>query len=151
MIRKALVAMFCIVCSVLLSQDVTVMAQDVNTTRAKYISQADIQKGLGQVTTLNGIPGGQAFQIVPNLVIRRRLEGPNNASVHSAATDGEDVTEVMVITEGSGTIMTGGTYVDQASEYQKKDRAKGITGGVAREVSVEAHQEDEGAHRVAGR
>ena len=28
MIRKALVAMFCIVCSVLLSQDVTVMAQD---------------------------------------------------------------------------------------------------------------------------
>ena len=50
MIRKALVAMFCIVCSVLLSQDVTVMAQDVRTTRAKYISQADIQKGLGQVT-----------------------------------------------------------------------------------------------------
>ena len=108
MIRKAFVAMFCIVCSVLLSQDVTVMAQDVRTTRAKYISQADIQKGLGQVTATNGIPGGQAFQIVPNLVIRRRLEGPNNASIHSAATDGEDVTEVMVITDGSGTIMTGG-------------------------------------------
>ena len=35
MTRKALVAMFCIVCSVLLSQDVTVMAQDVRTTRAK--------------------------------------------------------------------------------------------------------------------
>ena len=35
MIRKALVAMFCIVCSVLLSQDVTVMAQDVRTTRAE--------------------------------------------------------------------------------------------------------------------
>ncbi len=76
MIRKALVAMFCIVCSVLLSQDVTVMAQDVRTTRAKYISQAYIQKGLGQVTATNGIPGGQTFQIVPNLVIRRRLEGP---------------------------------------------------------------------------
>jgi len=135
-IRKAFVAMFCIVCSVLLSQDVTVMAQDVRTTRAKYISQADIQKGLGQVTATNGIPGGQAFQIVPNLVIRRRLAGPNNASIHSAATDGEDVTEVMVITDGSGTIMTGGTYVDEASEYQKKDRAKGITGGVAREVKA---------------
>ena len=32
--------------------------------------------------------------------------------------------------------MTGGTYVDQASEYQKKDRAKGITVGVAREVKA---------------
>ena len=41
-----------------------------------------------------------------------------------------------MITDGSGTIMTGGTYVDQASEYQKKDRAKGITGGVAREVKA---------------
>ena len=35
MIRKALVAMFCIVRSVLLSQDVTVMAQDARTTRAR--------------------------------------------------------------------------------------------------------------------
>ena len=84
----------------------------------------------------NRLPGGQAFQIVPNLVIRRRLEGPNNASIHSAATDGADVTEVMAIPTVRGMIMTGGTYVDQASEYQKKDRAKGITGGVAREVKA---------------
>ena len=56
--------------------------------------------------------------------------------MHSTATDGEDVTEVIVITEGSGTLMTGGTYVDQASDYQKKDRAKGITGGVTHEVQA---------------
>lgn len=131
--RKPLSALLFIVCGVLLSQDITVRAQAAKATRAKYIAQADIQKGL---TATNGITGGEVFQIVPNLVIRRRLAGPNNASVHSAATDGEDVTEVMVIIDGSGAIMTGGTYVDQATSYQKKDRAKGITGGVTREVNV---------------
>ena len=68
MIRKALVAMFCIVCSVLLSQDVTVMAQDVRTTRAKYISQADIQQGLGQVPATNEFLVGKPSRSFPTLL-----------------------------------------------------------------------------------
>ena len=133
MTRNMSLALFLVMCGALLSRDVAVLAQAGKATRAKYIPQADIQKGL---TATNGIAGGQVFQIVPNLVIRRRLDGPNNASAHSLATDGEDVTEVVVITDGSGTFMTGGTFVDQASDYQKKERAKGITGGVARDVSA---------------
>jgi mannose-6-phosphate isomerase-like protein (cupin superfamily) len=132
-IKKALLALLFVICGVLLSQDATVIAQDVKATRAKAIAQADIQKGL---KATNGIAGGESFQIVPDVVIRRRLAGPNNASVHSTATDGQNMTEVMVITDGSGTIMTGGTYVDQAPEYQKKDRTKGITGGVTHDVKA---------------
>ena len=136
MMRKALLARFFMGCGVLISQNSTVMAQNVMATGAKIISQADIQKGLGGATPANGLAGGQAFPIIPGVVVRRRLEGLNNASVHSTETDGVSATEVMVITGGSGTIMTGGTFVDQAADYQKKDRAKGITGGVTHDVKA---------------
>ncbi len=75
-----------------------------------------------------GIVAGQSYTIVPNMVVRTRLDGPNNASVHSADSDKADVTEINLILEGSGTFMTGGTLPDA------KDRTKGITGGEAHDV-----------------
>ena len=42
----------------------------------------------------------------------------------------------MVVLNGGGTFITGGTYVDDKPEYTKKDRAKGITGGVTRQVKA---------------
>ena len=134
MIRKVFVALFLMVCGVLISHDVIVRAQDVMTTPAKFMSKAEILKGLDVGTPTNGIAGGQAVQIVPDLLIRRRLEGPNNASIHSTETDKVNATEVMVVLDGSGTFITGGNYVDTNPDYSKKDRAKGITGGVTHDV-----------------
>jgi mannose-6-phosphate isomerase-like protein (cupin superfamily) len=136
MIRRVLLALFVAQCGALLSQDAIVVAQQVMGSRARHITQAEVEKGLSAGTSATtGIAGGQSFQIVPDLVIRRRLSGSNNASTHSTATDGQNMTEVVVITGGSGTMMIGGTFVDQASDYQKKDRAKGITGGEVHDVN----------------
>jgi len=73
-----------------------------------------------------GIVAGQSTQVVQagggQIIVRRRMAGPNNASVH------EDLTEVYQFVAGSGTLVTGGTLPDP------KDRTAGITGGVAQKV-----------------
>ena len=130
-------ALFLLVCGGLMSQDVTVTAQNTTGTRAKILKKAEIEKGLARgATGAQGILAGQTVPVGEELVVRRRLAGPNNASVHSTVTDGEHMTEVMVITEGSATLMLGGTYVDQTAEYGKKDRSKGLTGGLTYEVAA---------------
>jgi mannose-6-phosphate isomerase-like protein (cupin superfamily) len=63
------------------------------------------------------------------MVMRRRLAGPNNASIHSAETDKQDVTEIYEIVDGAGTFVTGGTFANP------KDRTAGIAGGESRRVS----------------
>lgn len=105
------------------------LAQGV-TPPGKYISSAQWKKELDDNKPKLGIVAGQTATIVPNVVIRRRLAGPNNASVHTAEGDRQDVTEIYQILEGSGTYVTGGTMPDP------KDRTAGIKGGESREVKA---------------
>jgi mannose-6-phosphate isomerase-like protein (cupin superfamily) len=117
-----------------ISQVAVLVGQNMMTAPGKYIAKAQVLKGLDESTSSLGIVAGQSVQIVPNLVVRRRLEGPNNASIHSAATDKADVTEIMEVIDGGGTFVTGGTWVDKSEA--NRDRTKGITGGEEREVKA---------------
>ena len=141
MIRKILVALFFMACVVLMSQGSIVMAQN-GTSPVKFFSKADVTQALAG--TKWGI-GGQTFPIIAatpptmasSIIIRHREEGrPNDASVHSTETDKVNATEVGIILTGGGIFITGGDYVDTNPEYTKKDRTKGITGGVTRQVKA---------------
>lgn len=91
-----------------------------------YKSAAQIRAEVDKSTSALGIVGGQVTEVVQagggQIVVRRRLAGPNNASVH------EDLTEVYQFVAGSGTFVTGGTMPDP------KDRTAGIRGGVSQKV-----------------
>jgi mannose-6-phosphate isomerase-like protein (cupin superfamily) len=99
------------------------------TSRATYRSAAQISAELAKAGSPAGAVGGQAVTIVPGMVLRRRMSGPNNASVHTADGDKQDVTEVYEIVDGAGTFVTGGTFANPA------DRTAGIKGGESRRVS----------------
>ena len=92
-------------------------------------SAAQIDQELVVSTPALGIQAGQSTRIVEDgdgrITVRRRLAGPNNASVH------EDVTEVYHILGGSGTVVTGGTLPDYDG-----DRTTGITGGRSYDVKA---------------
>ena len=115
--------------AVLLVHGLIVLAQQM-TVPGKYISQAQWQKQLDEDKPASGMVAGQSTTIVPGLVIRRRLSGPNNASVHTAAGDGQDVTEIYQIIDGSGTYVTGGSVPDP------KNRTAGIKGGESHDVKA---------------
>jgi hypothetical protein len=134
--RKVLVGLFCIVSSGLMSHGFILMAQNTMTAPGKYVPKAQTMKGLDESKDPLGIVAGQSSEIVPGVVVRRRLEGPNNASIHSTSTDGQDVTEIVEIIDGSGTFMTGGTWVDKTEPLKNKDRTKGIVGGESHEVKA---------------
>ena len=104
------------------------MAQVAMTPPGKFISSAQWKKIIDDDKPALGIVAGQAARIVEPFVIRRRLDGPNNASVHTKEGDGQDVTEVYYILEGSGTYTTGGTMPDP------KNRTAGIKGGQTNEI-----------------
>jgi len=86
---------------------------------------AALEKGVGPL----GIVAGQRVDITPGMVLRRRLAGPNNASVHSLETDKQHVTEVYQIVDGGGTFVTGGRLIDP------NDRTAGIRDGQAQRVA----------------
>jgi mannose-6-phosphate isomerase-like protein (cupin superfamily) len=75
-----------------------------------------------------GIVAGQNTEVLEagggQIVVRRRMAGPNNASVH------EELTEVYQFVAGSGTLVTGGTLPDP------KNRTAGIKGGVSQRVQA---------------
>ena len=108
--------------------DLVGMAQGVMTPPGKFIPSAQWKKTLDDDKPELGIVAGQAARIVPPFVIRRRLEGPNNASVHTKAGDGQDVTEGYYILDGGGTYTTGGSMPDP------KNRTAGIKGGVTSDI-----------------
>ena len=89
-------------------------------------TQSQIKTDLDHSTSPLGIVAGQATTVVETgagqIVVRRRQDGPNNASVH------DDVTEIYNIVAGSGTFVTGGTIANP------KERTAGISGGVERHV-----------------
>ena len=90
-------------------------------------TEAQIKTDLEKSKSPLGIVAGQATTVVDTgtgqIVVRRRQDGPNNASVH------DDVTEIYNIVAGSGTFVTGGAIKDP------KERTAGITGGVERRVA----------------
>ena len=91
-------------------------------------TESQIKSDLEKSTSPLGIVAGQATTVVETgtgqIVVRRRQDGPNNASVH------DDVTEIYNIVSGSGTFVTGGAFASD------KDRTAGISGGVARDLKA---------------
>ncbi|HYM17301.1 MAG TPA: hypothetical protein VEU06_01955 [Micropepsaceae bacterium] len=87
---------------------------------------AQIKSELDKSTSPLGVVAGQATTVVETgtgqIVVRRRKDGPNNASVH------DDVTEIYNIVSGSGTFVTGGAF------KSAQDRTAGITGGQSRHL-----------------
>jgi mannose-6-phosphate isomerase-like protein (cupin superfamily) len=104
-----------------------VWAQTV-TPPGKFIPSTEWKQQLDADKPSLGIVAGQTATIVPNMVVRRRLDGPNNASVHTLEGDKQDVTEIYHILDGSGTYVTGGTMPDP------KNRTAGIKGGEAHDI-----------------
>ena len=125
--RKILGALLMMMAALSL-HDLVVMAQGAVTPPGKFIPSAQWKKMLDDDKPALGIVAGQAVRIVEPFVIRRRLDGPNNASVHTKQGDGQDVTEVYYILEGGGTYTTGGTMPDP------KNRIAGIKGGENNEI-----------------
>ena len=99
-------------------------AQSATTPPGKLVTAEQWKKMLDDDKPALGPVAGQAARIVPpgSFVIRRRLPGPNNASVHSKEADGADVSEVYYILEGTGEQIMGGSY-------DPKNRTAGIKGG----------------------
>src|SRR6185295_8885186 len=91
-------------------------------------TESQIKSELEKSTSALGIVAGQATTIVDagtgQIVVRRRQEGPNNASVH------DDLTEIYNIVGGSGTFVTGGAFASAS------DRTAGISGGESRHVQA---------------
>jgi mannose-6-phosphate isomerase-like protein (cupin superfamily) len=110
-----------------LVQGLVVLAQTV-TPPGRYISAEQWRKDLDANKPALGIVAGQTATILPNVVVRRRQAGPNNASVHTAEGDKQYVTEIYQILEGTGTYVTGGTMPDP------NDRTAGIKGGESHDV-----------------
>jgi mannose-6-phosphate isomerase-like protein (cupin superfamily) len=89
---------------------------------------AQIKSELDKSTSPLGVVAGQATTVVETgtgqIVVRRRKDGPNNASVH------DDVTEIYNIVSGSGTFVTGGAF------KRAQDRTAGISGGQSRHLQA---------------
>ena len=128
MTRRRMLGALLAVMAALSLHDLVGLAQGIMTPPGKFIPSAQWKKMLDDATPAQGIVAGQAAQIVPPFVIRRRLDGPNNASIHTKDGDGQDVTEVYDILEGSGRYTTGGSIPDP------KNRTAGITGGVTNDI-----------------
>jgi len=107
-----------------------------------YLSAADIQAGLNKLDPklVSSYTGG-AVTVAPgmNAVVRRRLTGPQYAITHT-----RDL-EYIVVTKGSGTMVTGGTLIPPtiASDiYPNPDpnatirSLSGVQGGLARKIGV---------------
>jgi hypothetical protein len=119
-----------VVMAALAVHDLVGMAQGRVTPPGKFIPSTQWKKMLDDDKPALGVVAGQAARIVEPFVIRRRLDGPNNASVHTKEGDGQDVTEVYYILEGSGTYTTGGDMPDP------KNRTAGIKGGQTNEIKA---------------
>jgi len=107
-----------------------VFAQEGGGGHAPGIVKTDsqIKSELDRSTSKLGIVAGQVTSIVEAggglIVVRRRQDGPNNASVHN------DLTEIYNVVSGSGTFVTGGSIKNP------DDRTAGIAGGVARHIQA---------------
>ncbi len=107
-----------------------------------YLSAADVEAGLSKIDPkLIASPTGGAVNVGESLhcVVRRRVAGPQYAITHT-----RDM-EYLVITKGSGTLVTGGKLTPPTIDsdiYPNPNpnatirSAGGITGGLARKIGV---------------
>lgn len=104
------------------------------------MSAAEIQAGLNKLDPklVSSYTGG-AVNIGLNAVVRRRASGPQYAITHPREI------EYIVITKGSGTLVTGGTLIPPTIEsdiYPNPDpnatirSLHGVKGGLARKIGV---------------
>jgi hypothetical protein len=128
MTKRLMFAALLVIMAALSLHDLVGMAQGTVTPPGRFIPSAQWKKMLDDDKPALGLVAGQAVRIVEPFVIRRRLEGPNNASVHTKEGDGQDVTEVYYILEGSATYTTGGTMPDP------RNRTAGIKGGQTNDI-----------------
>lgn len=128
MTKRLMFGALLVIMTALSLHDLVGIAQGVVTRPGRFIPAAQWKKTLDDDKPALGMVAGQAVRIVEPFVIRRRLDGPNNASVHTREGDGQDVTEVYYILEGTGTYTTGGTMPDP------KNRTAGIKGGQANDI-----------------
>jgi hypothetical protein len=109
---------------------------------SQYMSAADIEAGLNKLDPklVSSYTGG-AVTIARgmNAVVRRRVTGPQYAITHT-----RDL-EYIVVTKGSGTMVTGGTLIPPTIDsdiYPNPDpnamirSLNGIKGGLARKIGV---------------
>ena len=107
-----------------------------------YMSAADIQAGLSKLDPklVSSYTGG-AVTIAPgmNAVVRRRVTGPQYAITHTREI------EYIVVTKGSGTMVTGGTLIPPTIDsdiYPNPDpnaiirSLNGVKDGLARKIGV---------------
>ncbi|MBI4885530.1 MAG: hypothetical protein HY824_00405 [Acidobacteria bacterium] len=128
MMKRLLRGALLVTLAALSLHDLVGMAQGVMTPPGRFIASAQWNRMLDADKPALGIVAGQSARIVPPFVVRRRVAGPNNASVHTKDGDGADVTEVYYILDGGGTYTTGGSMPDP------KNRTAGITGGVSNDI-----------------
>jgi len=128
MAKRLMFGALLVVMAALSLHDLVGMAQGAVTPPGRFVPSAQWKKILDDDKPALGVVAGQAARIVEPFLIRRRLDGPNNASVHTREGDGQDVTEVYYVLEGTGTYTTGGTLPDP------KNRTAGITGGQTNEI-----------------
>jgi hypothetical protein len=107
-----------------------------------YMSAADIQAGLNKLNPkLVSSYAGGAVTIAPgmNAVVRRRVTGPQYAITHTREI------EYIVVTKGSGTMVTGGTLIPPTIDsdiYPNPDpnatirSLSGVKDGLARKIGV---------------
>src|SRR5262245_46950066 len=128
MMKRLTLGVLLLVMAALAVHDLVGIAQGRVTPPGKFISSTEWKKMLDDDKPALGIVAGQAARVVDPFVIRRRVDGLNNASVHTREGDGQEVTEVYYILEGSGRYTTGGTMPDP------KNRTAGIKGGQTNEI-----------------
>jgi hypothetical protein len=106
------------------------------------MSAGDVQTGLNKLDLkVVASPAGGSVNVAEgtNCVVRRRVAGPQYAITHTREI------EYIVITKGSGTLVTGGTLIPPTIDsdiYPNPNpnatirSATGIKGGLARKVGV---------------
>jgi hypothetical protein len=111
MVKKVFFSALLLIMAVLSLHDLAGMAQAVMTSPGKFFPSAQLKKTLDNDKSPQSAVAGQAAIIIPpeNFTIRRRVDGPNNASVHTKESDGNNVTEVYYVLEGSATYTAGGS------------------------------------------
>jgi mannose-6-phosphate isomerase-like protein (cupin superfamily) len=111
---------------------VGVAAQRSGAPPATYKSGADIAAALAKIGAASSAATGADVSIAPGVSVRRRSSGgePQYAIIHPLSI------EIYQITDGSGTLVTGGSLSPPPAKPDGPDlvRSKSVEGGEARKV-----------------
>ena len=108
------------------------LAQSAGAPPAVYMGAGEISKGLATAVAVDAAAGA-AVTVSPGISVRRRNGGgePKYAIVHPFST------EIYYITDGAGSLVTGGTLELPLASSPDPDvvRSKAIKGGMTRTVA----------------